>query len=52
MIEKSVNFHNNDSDVYDLSYVVNWIIVLDDRKISHDSDTKVFNHASKFDFKL
>jgi len=52
MIEKFINFHDNDSDVYDLSYVVNWTIVLDDRKISHDSDTKVFNHASKFDFEL
>ncbi len=52
MIKKSVNFHDDDSDVYDLSYVVNWTIVLDDRKISHDSDTKVFNHASEFDFEL
>ena len=52
MIEKSVNFHDDDSDVYDLSYVVNWTIVLDDRKISHDSDTKVFNHANEFDFEL
>jgi hypothetical protein len=52
MIEKSVNFHNDDSDVYDLSYVVNWTIVLDDRKISHNSDTRVFNHASEFDFEL
>ncbi len=52
MIEKSVNFHDDDSDVYDLSYVVNWIIIFDDRKISHDSDTKVFNHASEFDFEL
>ena len=52
MIEKSVNFHDDDSNVYDLLYVVNWTIVLDDRKISHDSDTKVFNHASEFDFKL
>ena len=52
MIEKSIDFHDNDSDVYDLSYVVNWTIVLDDREISHDSDTKVFNHASEFDFEL
>ncbi len=52
MIEKFVNFHDDDSDVYDLSYVVNWTIILDDRKISHDSDTKVFNHASEFDFEL
>ncbi len=52
MIEKSVDFHDDDSDVYDLSYVVNWTIVLDDRKISHDSDTKVFNHANEFDFEL
>ena len=52
MIEKFVDFHDDDSDVYDLSYVVNWTIVLDDRKISHDSDTKVFNHASEFDFEL
>ncbi len=52
MIKKFVNFHDDDSDVYDLSYVVNWIIILDDRKILHDSDTKVFNHANKFDFEL
>ncbi len=52
MIKKSVDFHDDDSDVYNLSYVVNWIIVLDDRKISHDSDIKVFNHASEFDFEL
>ncbi len=52
MIEKFVDFHDDDSDVYDLSYVVNWTIILDDRKISHDSDTKVFNHANKFDFEL
>ena len=52
MIKKSVNFHNDDSDVYDLSYVVNWTIVLNDREISHDSDTKVFNHASEIDFEL
>ncbi len=52
MIEKFVDFHDDDLDVYDLSYVVNWTIVLDDRKISHDSDTKVFNHASEFDFEL
>jgi len=45
MIEKSIDFHDDDSDVYDLSYVVN-------REISHDSDTKVFNHASEFDFEL
>jgi hypothetical protein len=52
MIEKSVNFHDDDSDVYDLFYVVNWTIILDDRKISHDSDTRVFDHANEFDFKL
>ncbi len=52
MIEKSINFHDDDSDVYDLSYVVNWTIVLDDKEILHDSDTKVFNHASEFDFEL
>ena len=52
MIEKSIDFHDDDSDVYDLSYVVNWTIVLDDREISHYSDTKVFNHASEFDFEL
>ena len=52
MIEKSVNFHDDDLDVYDLSYVVNWTIVLNDRKISHDSNIKVFNHASEFDFEL
>ncbi len=52
MIEKSVNFYDDDSDVYNLSYVVNWTIILNDRKISHDSDTKVFNYASEFDFKL
>ncbi len=52
IIEKSVNFHDNDSDVYDLSYIVNWTIILDDREISHDSDTKVFNYASEFDFEL
>ncbi len=52
MIKKSVNFQNDDSDVYDLSYVVNWTIILDDREISHDSDTKVFNHANEFDFEL
>jgi len=52
MIKKSVDFYDDDSDVYSLSYVVNWIIVLDDRKISHDSDIKVFNHASEFDFEL
>jgi len=52
MIEKSVDFHDDNSDVYDLSYIVNWTIVLDDREILHDSDTKVFNHASKFDFEL
>jgi len=52
MIEKSVDFHDDDSDVYDLSYVVNWTIILDDREISHDSDTKVFNHASEFVFEL
>ncbi len=52
MIEKSVDFHDDDSDVYDLSYVVNWTIILDDKKISHDSDTKVLNHVSKFNFEL
>ncbi len=52
MIEKSVNFHDDDSDVYDLSYVVNWTIILDDREILHDSDTRVVNHASEFDFEL
>ncbi len=52
MVKKSVNFHDNDSDVYDLSYVVNWTIILDDREISHDSDTRVFDHASEFDFEL
>jgi len=52
MIEKFVDFHDDELDVYDLSYVVNWTIVLDDRKISHDSDTKVFNYASEFDFEL
>ncbi len=52
MIEKFVNFHDDDSNVYDLSYVVNWTIVLDDRKILHNSDTRVFNHASEFDFEL
>jgi len=52
MIEKFINFHDDDSDVYDLSYIVNWTIILDDRKILHDSDTKVFDHANKFDFEL
>ena len=52
MIEKSVDFHDDDSNVYDLFYVVNWIIILDDKEISHDSDTKVFNYASEFDFEL
>jgi len=52
IIEKSVNFHDDDSNVYDLSYVVNWTIVLDDRKILHNLDTRVFNHASEFDFEL
>ncbi len=52
MIEKFINFHDDDSDVYDLSYVVNWTIIHNDRKILHDSDTKVFNHASEFDFEL
>ncbi len=52
MIEKSVDFHDDDLNVYDLSYVVNWTIVLDDREISHDSDTRVFNHANEFDFEL
>ncbi len=52
MIEKSVDFHDDDSDVYDLFYVVNWTIVLDDRKISYDSNIKIFNHASEFNFKL
>jgi hypothetical protein len=52
MIEKSIDFHDDDSDVYDLSYVVNWIIILDDRKILHDSDTRIFNHANEFDFEL
>ena len=52
IIEKFVNFHDDNSDVYDLSYIVNWTIILDDREISHDSDTKVFNYASEFDFEL
>jgi hypothetical protein len=52
MIKKFVDFHDNDSNVYDLSYVVNWTIILDDRKISYDSDTKVFDHASEFNFEL
>jgi len=40
------------SNVYDLSYVVNWTIILDDREILHDSDTRVFDHANEFDFEL
>jgi len=54
IIKKFVDFHDDDSDVYNLSYVVNWIIVLDDKEISHNSDTRVFNHihASEFDFEL
>ena len=52
MIEKFVDFHDDDSDVYDLSYVVNWTIILDDRKISYNSDIRVFDHANEFDFEL